>query len=104
MSKEELFSQIETVLPYLHEFRKYSVVKMPLAHKVYIQSIYKDIAPHVTTNLACDACVIGYLNTILSYYEREYPLYLKEAEIINSTIEEKSIIKEVSKAKNGRRK
>lgn len=73
MSKEKLLENIAKELVYLKEFQKHGVTKIPIEDKLLIKEIYKEIAPHIQVNLTCDSCIIGYLNSMLSYYEREKP-------------------------------
>lgn len=58
-----------------------------------VKNCYKQIAPWSDVNMGCPSCVTRYLDIILSWYEREYPKWLKEQGIEIPPATDEDIVK-----------
>jgi hypothetical protein len=78
IEKKELFQLIEPLIERLKEHQRTGSTRFKdMDEKLTLRTVYKEIYPGVEVSLACDSCVLHCLNMLLSYYEREYPKYLK---------------------------
>lgn len=96
MYPERIFKEIETLLPKVEQYNKTKSVYLSLDEKLLIQKLYKELLPMSNPSLACDSCVIHYMNTLLSFHEREFPKFLKENQ---PKVEEKVVVKTERKTK-----
>lgn len=82
MEKKVLFDKAKVLVDLMTEYRKTASLKFKdMNEKKTLVEVYNQIHPGVRVDLGCQGCVLSYMNTITSWYGREYPLYLKEPEI-----------------------
>ncbi|MFT3912249.1 MAG: hypothetical protein QM737_22670 [Ferruginibacter sp.] len=99
MTKEELFKNIEILLEVLKEHKRTQVLDFKTSEnlELFRKVVYAIVGYKVPLDTNCGGCVLHWLNTLLSYYERLYPEYLKtliplneEPNNENVQVEEKS--------------
>jgi hypothetical protein len=98
--EKQLFTDIEKLLPRLEELQKSGTVDFTNAPEdvPLIGEVIKKLIQGIQPSLSCSTCIIHYLNTMLSFYEREYPIFQK------SQMKEEFIVEEKPVGKNHKRK
>lgn len=74
--EKRLFDEIESVLPVLQSKTFNDIEQRRLVGK-----LIKELVPSVQVDLACDGCIMNYLNHLLAFYEREYPKHIKTQQV-----------------------
>lgn len=97
MNKEQLFQTIEKeVLPLFQTYKETrSIRHLTKENMKLLREVWKQVAPTSYFNPGYADCVKFILNTIQSFYQREYNRYLRE--FINSPEKEPEVKREEKK-------
>lgn len=77
MTDKEKFEGIQYLTGLLNQYNQKGNLKFTVEDGQLLKSIYSPIFQVYNLSLSCSSCILHYLNSLLSYYEREYPLYQK---------------------------
>src|ERR1035438_6310528 len=88
--KKQLFEQAAILVERMKTYRERgSLIFSDMNEKRTISTVYSYIYPGVHPSLACDSCILLYLNQITAWFSREYPLYQKTIAELEKPIAEK---------------
>lgn len=78
MTKEQQLDISRKMIKHLEIYNATGVSRMDIDEQTELKDLYTTINGYMQLNLGCLSCRIHYLNLILSWYEREYNLWLQQ--------------------------
>lgn len=114
MEAKEAFEKITLLLPYIKEYHETKKLNIDFENRKVLKDVWERyVMPGSTAVITCYSCITFMFDVVQSFYEREYPLYLKsqlaiiksetkESKAQNDTIIEKHL--KTNKKINARRK
>lgn len=94
MYDKSFFDRIKQLINKLETYRKTSTITFKdMDEKLTLKDVYQTIYPSVQVDMSCPTCVTHYLLMLESFYQREYPIFIKKTE----PVDEPKTLKKVHK-------